>query len=58
MKKKKYIVPRVLMLQMAINTHLAAGSFQANEPGAKQGDTFDEELYVEEEFDDSIPRLR
>ena len=34
MKKKKYIMPRVLMLKRTIETQLAAGSWQSDEPGA------------------------
>ena len=45
MKKKKYITPCVQLEQLAIETHLAAGSFQSDEPGAKPGNGFDDEFY-------------
>ena len=57
MKKKKYITPCVQLEQLAIETHLAAGSFQAEEPGAKPSEEFDEEFDVDENFDDRIFRL-
>lgn len=57
MKKKKYITPCVLMELLTIETHLAAGSFQAEEPGAKPSEEFDEEFDVDENFDDIIFRL-
>ena len=57
MKKKKYITPCVQLEQLAIETYLAAGSFQAEEPGAKPGNGFDEEFDVEEDYDYEIPLL-
>ena len=57
MKKKKYITPCVQLEQLAIETHLAAGSFQAEEPGAKPGNGFDDELDLDEDYDYEIPLL-
>jgi len=57
MKKKKYITPCVQLEQLAIETHLAAGSFQSDEPGAKSGNVFDEEFDVDEDYEYEIPLL-
>ena len=57
MKKKKYIMPRVLTLDVTIEKHLAAGSWQSDEPGAKTGDSFEEELNAEEDADFSLPPM-
>lgn len=57
MKKKKYITPCVQLEQLAIEKHLAAGSYQAEEPGAKPGNVFDEEFDVDEDYDYEIPLL-
>ena len=57
MKKKKYITPCVQIEQLAIETHLTAGSYQAEEPGAKPGNVFDEEFDVEEDYEYEIPLL-
>lgn len=57
MKKKKYITPCVQIEKLAIETHLAAGSFQSDEPGAKSGNVFDDEFDVDEDYDYEIPLL-
>ena len=57
MKKKKYITPCVQLEQLAIETHLAAGSFQSDEPGAKAGNVVDEECDVDEDYEYEIPLL-
>lgn len=57
MKKKKYITPCVQLEQLAIGTHLTAGSYQAEEPGAKPGNGFDEEFDVDEDYEYEIPLL-
>ena len=57
MKKKKYITPCVQLEQLAIETQLAAGSFQSDEPGAKPGNGFDDEFDVDEDYDYEIPLL-
>ena len=57
MKKKKYIMPRVLTLDVTIEKHLAAGSWESDEPGAKPGDSFEEELNAEEDADFSLPSM-
>jgi hypothetical protein len=57
MKKKKYITPCVQLEQLAIETHLAAGSFQSDEAGAKSGNVFDEEFDVDEDYEYEIPLL-
>lgn len=57
MKKKKYITPCVQLEQLAIEKHLTAGSYQAEEPGAKSGNVFDEEIDVDEDYDYEIPLL-
>ena len=49
MKKKKYIMPRVLTLDVTIEKHLAAGSWQSDEPGAKSNNSFEEQINPNED---------
>ncbi|WP_281724047.1 hypothetical protein [Hoylesella shahii] len=57
MKKKKYIMPRVLMLKLTIETQLAAGSWQSDEPGAKSDNSFGEDIYPDEDGGNTLPRV-
>ena len=57
MKKKKYIMPRVLMLSLVVDTNFTAGSWQSDEPGAKAGDSFEEEFNADEDADFSLPPM-
>lgn len=51
MKRKKYITPHIVVERISSEVHLAAGSFQSDEPGAKPGDIYEEEFDENEEFD-------
>ena len=51
MKRKKYITPHSVAEQLLPEVHLAAGSFQSDEPGAKPGDIYEEEFDENEDFD-------
>ena len=51
MKRKKYITPHIVAEQLLPEVHLAAGSFQSDEPGAKPGDMFEEDFEENEHFD-------
>lgn len=55
MKKKKYIMPRVLTLDVTIEKHLAAGSWQSDEPGAKSNNSFEEQINPNEDGGDVLP---
>ena len=51
MKRKKYITPHIVAEQLLPEVHLAAGSFQSDEPGARPGDMFEEDFEENEDFD-------
>jgi hypothetical protein len=51
MKRKEYVTPQLVEERISPEVHLAAGSFQSDEPGAKPGDMFDEDFEENEDFD-------
>ena len=51
MKKKRYVMPHIMVEKFLPENPLAAGSFQSDEPGAKPGDMFDEEFEEGENVD-------
>ena len=51
MKRKEYVTPHLVVERLSPEVHLAAGSFQSDEPGAKPGDMFEEDLEENEDFD-------
>ena len=51
MKRKEYVTPHLVVERISPEVHLAAGSFQSDEPGAKPGDMFEEDLEENEDFD-------
>ncbi|MFC2489050.1 MAG: hypothetical protein ACFNVK_02945 [Prevotella sp.] len=51
MKRKEYVTPHIVVEGLSPEVHLAAGSFQSDEPGAKPGDMFEEDLEENEDFD-------
>ncbi len=51
MKRKEYVTPHVVVEGLSPEVHLAAGSFQSDEPGAKPGDMFEEDFEENEDFD-------
>ena len=51
MKRKKYITPHIVVERISPEVHLAAGSFQSDEHGAKPGDMFEEDFEENEDFD-------
>ena len=50
MKRKEYITPHLVVERISPEVHLAAGSFQSDEPGAKPGDMFEEDFEENEDF--------
>ena len=57
MKRKKYITPHIVVEQLLPEAHLAAGSFQSDEPGAKPGDIYEEEFDENEDFDNESDHI-
>ncbi|MBF1590246.1 MAG: hypothetical protein HXO19_03880 [Prevotella shahii] len=55
MKKKKYIMPRVLMVSLVVDTNFTAGSWQSDEPGAKSNNSFEEQINPNEDGGDVLP---
>ena len=51
MKRKEYVTPHIVVEGLSPEVHLAAGSFQSDEPGANPGDMFEEDLEENEDFD-------
>ncbi len=51
MKRKEYVTPHIVVEGLSPEVHLAAGSFQSDEPGAKPGDMFEEDFEENEDFD-------
>ncbi len=51
MKRKEYVTPHLVVERISLEVHLAAGSFQSDEPGAKPGDMFEEDFEENEDFD-------
>ena len=51
MKRKEYGTPHIVVERLSPEVHLAAGSFQSDEPGAKPGDMFEEDFEENEDFD-------
>ena len=51
MKMKEYVTPHIVVEGLSPEVHLAAGSFQSDEPGAKPGDMFEEDFEENEDFD-------
>ena len=51
MKRKEYVTPHLVVEGLSPEVHLAAGSFQSDEPGAKPGDMFEEDFEENEDFD-------
>ena len=51
MKRKEYVTQHIVVEGLSPEVHLAAGSFQSDEPGAKPGDMFEEDLEENEDFD-------
>ena len=51
MKRKEYVTPHLVVERISPEDHLAAGSFQSDEPGAKPGDMFEEDFEENEDFD-------
>ena len=51
MKRKEYVTPHLVVERISPEVHLAAGSFQSDEPGAKPGDMFEEDVEENEDFD-------
>ena len=51
MKRKEYVTPHLVVERISPEVHLAAGSFQSDEPGAKPGDMFEEDFEENEDFD-------
>jgi len=51
MKRKEYVTPHIVVERLSPEVHLAVGSFQSDEPGAKPGDMFEEDFEENEDFD-------
>ena len=51
MKRKEYVTPHIVVEGLSPEVHLAAGSFQSDEPGAKPGDMFEVDLEENVDFD-------